>query len=49
MQIFEDETFVLGGVETKNEKLEGAVVVPDDSEEAHMILAQQGERTENES
>jgi hypothetical protein len=49
MQIFEDETFVLGGVETEDEKLKGAIVVPDDSEEAHMILAQQGERTENES
>ena len=43
MQIFEDETFVLGGVETENEKLEGAVIVPDDSEEALALLAGQGE------
>lgn len=50
MQIFEDGTFVLGGVENNGETLEGARVVPDDSEEAHRILAQQGERTnENES
>lgn len=42
MQIFEDDTFVLGGIETEGETLEGAIVVPDNSKEAQKILAQQG-------
>lgn len=42
MQIFEDGTFVLGGIETEGETLEGAIVVPDNSKEAQKILAQQG-------
>lgn len=42
MQIFEDDTFVLGGVETEGETLDGAIVVPDNSKEACEILAQQG-------
>lgn len=42
MQIFEDDTFVLGGIETEGETLEGAIVVPDNSKEPQKILAQQG-------
>ena len=43
MQIFEDDTFVLGGIETEGgETLEGAILVPDNSNEAQKILAQQG-------
>ena len=38
MQIFEDDTFVLGGIETEGETLEGAIVVPDNSNEAQKIL-----------
>ena len=42
MQIFEDETFVLGGIETEDAVMEGARIIPDDSEEALAILAKQG-------
>lgn len=38
MQIFEDDTFVLGGIETEGETLEGAIVVPDNSKEAQKSL-----------
>jgi hypothetical protein len=42
MQIFPDGTFVLGGIETEDAVMEGARIIPDDSEEALAILAKQG-------
>ena len=42
MQIFSDGTFVLGGIETEDAVMEGARIIPDDSEEALAILAKQG-------
>ena len=41
MQIFSDGTFVLGGIETEDEVMEGARIIPDDSEEALAILDRQ--------
>ena len=42
MQMFSDGTFVLGGIETEDAIMEGARIIPDDSEEALTILAKQG-------
>ena len=44
MQIFPDGTFVLGGIESEDAVMQGARVIPDDSEEALAILAKQGKR-----
>lgn len=43
MQVFPDGTFVLGGIETEDAVMEGARIIPDDSEEALALLAGQGE------
>lgn len=49
MQIFPDGTFILGGIETEDAVMQGARVIPDDSEEALAILAKQGkEEAKNE-
>lgn len=47
MQIFPDGTFVLGGIETEDAVIQGARVIPDDSEEALVILAKQGKEEAN--
>lgn len=47
MQIFSDGTFVLGGIETEDAVMEGARIIPDDSEEALAILAKQGKEEIN--
>ena len=46
IQIFPDGTFVLGGIETEDAVMQGARVIPDDSEEALAILAKQGKDEE---
>lgn len=46
MQIFPDGTFVLGGIETEDAVMDGARIIPDDSEEALAILAKQGKEEE---
>lgn len=45
MQIFPDRTFVLG---SEDAVMQGARVIPDDSEEALAILAKQGKDEEAE-
>ena len=47
MQIFPDGTFVLGGIETEDAVMEGARIIPDDSEDALAILAKQGKEEAN--
>lgn len=47
MQIFPDGTFVLGGIETEDAVMQGARVIPDDSEEDLVILAKQGKEEAN--
>ena len=47
MQIFPDGTFVLGGIESEDAVMQGARVIPDDSEEALAILAKQGREQAN--
>lgn len=47
MQIFPDGTFVLGGIETEDAVMEGARIIPDDSDEALAILAKQGKEESN--
>lgn len=48
MQVFPDGTFVLGGIESEDAVMQGARVIPDDSEEALAILAKQGKDEEAE-
>ena len=46
MQVFPDGSFVLGGIESEDAVMQGARVIPDDSEEALAILAKQGKDEE---
>ncbi len=48
MQVFTDGSFVLGGIESEDAVMQGARVIPDDSEEALAILAKQGKDEEAE-
>ncbi len=48
MQVFPDGSFVLGGIESEDAVMQGARVIPDDSEEALAILAKQGKDEEAE-
>lgn len=48
MQVFPDGSFVLGGIESEDAVMQGARVIPDDSEEALAILVKQGKDEEAE-